>query len=230
MAPQLITGCKHDGFIRIFNHGDQDGFAYNMGGRLYSKASGVSYQNLKKRYRHDMRINGKPVVELDLRGSFPTILYALHGIQLNTDPYLLNGLPREVAKAWINMTLGYDRFHSSWPEETATRMREKKGIDLNANFDIRSVRASVIEEHPILASWPSSPYRWQHFQFLESSAIIDAIEELGLTYDVTALALHDALLVPLPEIAVATAVLANAFRERVGVDPVLTVKDSWGVV
>jgi hypothetical protein len=74
MAPQLITGCKHDGFIRIFNHGDQPGFAYNMGGRLYSKASGVSYQNMEKHHRHDMRINGEPVVELDIRASFLTIL------------------------------------------------------------------------------------------------------------------------------------------------------------
>jgi len=228
MAPQLITGCKHDGFIRIFNHGDQDGFAYNMGGRLYSKASGVSYQNMEKHHRHDMRINGKPVVELDIRASFLTILYAQRGIAPDPliDPYTFGPIPREVIKAWIAMTLGYDRFHSNWSDETVEKLKGK-GIDLRKEYPIDSVRAAVIDEHPILHGWPNSTVRWQELQYIESSAIIDAVEVLGLRHGITALPLHDALLVQRSNIDTASEVLADTFSKRIGVSPVFKIKDRW---
>ncbi len=228
MAPQRITGCNHDGFVRIYNHGDQRGFDYNMGGRLYSRASGVSYQNMEKKYRHNMRLNGEPVVELDLSASFLTIFYALMGQDIGTEPYIIDRLPRDVSKAWINTTLGYDRFHSRWPTETAQKLLDKKGIDLLADYDIGAVRAAVLEAHPILKNWLDSPYRWQDFQYLESSAIIDAVEILGKDYDIPALALHDALLIPASQVGMSRTVLSDTFRRWVGVDPVLTVKDGWG--
>lgn len=229
MAPQLITGCKHDGFIRIFNHGDQDGFAYNMGGRLYSKASGVSYQNMEKHHRHDMRINGEPVVELDLRASFLTILYAQRGIAPDPliDPYTFGPIPREVIKAWIAMTLGYDRFHSNWSDETVEKMIEDEGINLRKAYGIDAFRAAVIDEHPILHGWPNSTVRWQNLQYLESSAIIDAVEELGLYHGITALPLHDALLVQRSNIDTASEVLSDTFRKRIGVVPVFKIKNRW---
>lgn len=229
MAPQLITGCKHDGFIRIFNHGDQDGFAYNMGGRLYSKASGVSYQNMEKHNRHDMRINGEPVVELYLRASFLTILYAQRGIAPDPaiDPYTFGTLPREVIKAWIAMTLGYDRFHSNWSDETVEKLIEDEGINLRNSYGIDNVRATVIDEHPILHGWPNSTVRWQNLQYLESSAIIDAVEELALRQGITALPLHDALLVQRSKLDMASEVLTDTFRKRIGVVPVFKIKDRW---
>jgi len=228
MAPQLITGCKHDGFIRIFNHGDQPGFAYNMGGRLYSKASGVSYQNMEKHNRHDMRINGEPVVELDIRASFLTILYAQRGIapDPSIDPYTFGPIPREVIKAWIAMTLGYDRFHSNWSDETVKKLKGE-GIDLRKDYAIDAVRAAVIDEHPILHGWPNSTIRWQNLQYLESAAIIDAVDALGLRHDITALPLHDALLVQRSNIDTASEVLADTFRKRIGVVPVFKIKDRW---
>jgi hypothetical protein len=228
MGPQLITGCKHDGFIRIFNHGDQDGFAYNMGGRLYSKASGVSYQNMEKHHRHDMRINGEPVVELDIRASFLTILYAQRGItpDPSIDPYTFGPIPREVIKAWIAMTLGYDRFHSNWSDETIEKLKGE-GIDLRKEYPIDTVRAAVIDEHPILHGWPNSTVRWQNLQYIESSVIIDAVEVLGLRHGITALPLHDALLVQRSNIDTASEALADTFRQRVGVSPVFKIKDRW---
>ncbi len=229
MAPQILTGCNHEGFIRIFNHGDQHEFAYNMGGRLYSKASGVSYQNMEKHHRHDMRINGQPVVELDIRASFLTILYAQRGIAPDPfiDPYTFGSIPREVVKAWIAMTLGYDRFHSKWSDETVNKMNEDEGIDLRQKYRIADVRASVIDEHPMLHGWPDSTLRWQDLQYLESSAIIDAVEVLGLHHGITGLPLHDALLVQRSNIDTASEVLTGTFRNRIGVAPVFKVKDNW---
>lgn len=229
MAPQRITGCNHDGFVRIYNHGDQSGFDYNMGGRLYSRASGISYQNMEKHHRHDMRINGEPVIELDLRASFLTILYAKRGVapDPSIDPYTFGSIPREVIKAWIAMTLGYERFHSNWSDQTAMKLLEDEGIDLRREYAIDDVRAAVIDEHPLLHSWPHSTVRWQHLQYLESSAVIDAVETLGLLHDITALPLHDALLIQRSSISKASEVLTDTFRKWTGVAPVFKVKDHW---
>lgn len=226
MAPQAITGCQHFGFRRIFNHGDQPGFAFNMGGRLYSV--GRSYENMEKALRSGMRINGEPIVELDLRASFLTILYGLQGIALQSadDPYDIEGLPRAVVKAWIAMTLGYDRFHSRWSDETIDKLNAKK-IDLEAHHPIDVVREAVLAKHPILAGWDDSPLRWPHLQYLESSAVIDAVEQLGSVNDVCALPLHDALLVSKSNSAAAKTVLIRTFRQRIGVEPTLTIKEAW---
>ena len=226
MAPQAITGCQHTGFRRIFNHGDQPNFAFNMGGRLYSV--GDSYQNMEKGLRSGMRINGEPVVELDLRASFLTIIYGLEGVTLrrDDDPYDIDALPRDVVKAWIAMTLGYDRFHSQWSLETVSRAK-RDGIDLPADYPIDTVRQAVLNKHPALAGWKECPMRWPHLQYLESSAIIDAVELLGSVHDVCALPLHDALLVPISKLATAQAVLTRTFKQRIGVEPVFTLKDAW---
>ena len=228
MQPQDLVGFHHDGFIRIFNHGDDPQFAYDMGGRLYALASGVSYQNMAKRYRHSFRINGEPVVEVDLRASFLTIMYGLRGIALDAevDPYIIGDLPRHVVKAWIAMTLGYDRFHQAWSKESMEKA-SKDGVDLAAYYPIATVRAKVIDEHRILASWPSSPIRWQHLQNIEATAIIDAVEALALEHDVPALPLHDALLIPVSKVDVARQVLTRTFRRAAGVDPIITGKDRW---
>lgn len=229
MAKQDITGCKLDGFVRIFNHGDDPAFAYNMGGRLYAFASGCSYQNMAKAYRAGFRINGEPVVEVDLRASFLTIMYGLRGISLvdAPDPYIISGLPRDVVKAWIAMTLGHDRFHRDWSAESVEAALED-GIDLAADYPIAAVRAKVLDEHPILTTWPSSAIRWQHLQNIEATAIINAVEALAFEHDVPALPLHDALLIPRSKIAIAREVLRGTFRKAVGVEPLIVAKERWG--
>ena len=47
-----------------------------------------------------MRINGEPVVELDVKASFLTIFGGLRGmpVDLSADPYTIDGYPRYVMK------------------------------------------------------------------------------------------------------------------------------------
>ena len=94
-----IRGGTHGGYVRIFNMGDDPSFDWNKGGRFYSPGED-SYQQLSKEERLRMTINGSPVVELDIRASYPTILFALCGRseELPADPYNLPDLPRSVVK------------------------------------------------------------------------------------------------------------------------------------
>jgi hypothetical protein len=71
----------HRGFFRGYNNGDAQGFAFNMGGRLYSVGDD-SYQNLPGIARWKMTIDGEPVHEVDVRASYMNILRAFHGSNL----------------------------------------------------------------------------------------------------------------------------------------------------
>jgi hypothetical protein len=81
-------GGTHRGYRRIFNCGDQEGFDWNKGGRLYSQGED-SYQRLHKDERLKMLIDGQPVVEIDVTASFLTILHArcARPLDLSRDPY-----------------------------------------------------------------------------------------------------------------------------------------------
>jgi hypothetical protein len=49
-----------------------------------------------------MMIDGQGVCEIDIRASYLTIFHARHraAIALDTDPYQIPGLPRDVVKTW----------------------------------------------------------------------------------------------------------------------------------
>jgi hypothetical protein len=104
---QDIQGGIHRGYVRIFNNGDDPGFNWNLGGRLYSQPSGTqNYQQLTSIRRRKMTINGEPVAEVDIRASFLTIFHAWHGAQLDpkADPYEIPELgkaSRDVVKLWM---------------------------------------------------------------------------------------------------------------------------------
>jgi hypothetical protein len=99
LAKQQIEGGVHEGYLRIFQNGDNPEFQWNFGGRLYSTPPATNYQQLNKSQRLRMTINGEAVAEIDIRASYLTIFHALHGVQLNLkhDPYNLPG-PGELAE------------------------------------------------------------------------------------------------------------------------------------
>lgn len=220
-ADVSITGLRHRGFRRIFNH--VPGFDWDAGGRLYSVGS--SYQNAPKDERANLRINGERTVEVDLRASHLTILHALHGVPFNPsiDPYLIGDLPRAVVKTWVTMTLGYDRFQAKWSKDAIERCAEKAGIDLLA-YDIAEVRRQVLKRHPLLALWPDLKTRWHTLHYRESEVLIASVQRLAREHDVAALPLHDSLIVGASKAKLATEVLASEFKRQLGATPVITMK------
>ena len=225
MAAQTIGGCLHLGFHRIFNHGDQKGFNYNMGGRLYPIGGG--YQNMPSKDRAGITINGEATIELDVRASHVTVLHALAGVPLDPahDPYAMPWLPRDVVKGWMTMTLGYGGFQQSWSKETRGTLLEKKGINLD-EYPIDQVRSAVLAHHPVLEGWPNSRLGWPELQYWESQAIIGAVFALAFLFDVAALPVHDSLIVPRSKLMLAKRVLEESFEREIGAKPVLTIKEN----
>jgi hypothetical protein len=215
----------HYGFHRIFNQGDQPGFAWDKGGRLYSM--GDSYQNRKAAHRSRMRLNGEPVVEIDIRASHLTILHARLGEPFDPsaqDPYWHPDIPRHVMKGWMVMTLGHDKFHRAWSSDMTRDYRAKTGGRLGKDHPIRLVREKALESIPILYGWQSCPLRWGDLQYIESCAVVDTVHQLAIENSIPALPVHDSIIVPDSKKAIAASVLRANFEKHVGVEPMLTFK------
>ena len=101
-----ISGGTYRGFFRQFEHGDAPAFRWNMGGRLYAVGRDA-YQQQKKARRLAMRLDGEPVVEIDIRASYLTILHGImqEPIDLSKDPYEIAGFDRSVVKTWITASI-----------------------------------------------------------------------------------------------------------------------------
>jgi hypothetical protein len=83
LSRQQIEGGVHQGYIRIFQNGDEAGFNWNYGGRLYSQPPATNYQQMSKKARLKMTFNGEAVAEIDIRASYLTLFYGWFGAQLS---------------------------------------------------------------------------------------------------------------------------------------------------
>lgn len=214
LTAQQIDGGAFSGYRRIFNRGDRKDFSWNKGGRLY--AAEGSYQGLPKAERLKMRIGGEPVVEIDIRASYMTILLARHGLPLPTDPYEIEGLPRAVVKAWVTITLGHSEFHRRWPAVTKADLRQQ-GVDPR-HFPILRVQRTVSSRYPFLARWPESQITCFDLMYLESEAIVQTMLALKQV-DVPSLSVHDSIIVPAGRRQEAEIALRAKYEAVVGTKP-----------
>lgn len=222
---RIEPDAEHYAFHRIFNEGDQAGFAWDKGGRLYSM--GDSYQSRKPAVRSKMRLNGEQVVEIDIRASHLTILHARLGEPFDPsakDPYWHPDIPRHVMKGWVVMTLGYDKFHRAWSSDMIKGYRDKASSLLGKDYPIRLVREKALEALPILNEWESSPLRWGDLQYIESCAVVDTVHQLATVKGIPGLPVHDSIIVPESTKTIAASVLRANFEKHVGVEPMLTFK------
>jgi len=222
-SDHVIGGQQHLGFRRIFNEGGEAGYRWNKGGRLNSIGGG--YQTAKKAERAAMTIDGEPVVEIDIRASQLTILHALNDLPINAaeDPYLVEGIPREVVKAWILMTLGHDRLHSRWSESAEEQVRARFEFDLQAEFPLGKTRDAILAKLPVLADWGTGSFGALDLQYIESEIVVAAVETLAFVHGVPGLPVHDSIIVPASRQELARLVLSEAFEHEVGVRPHLKV-------
>ena len=107
-AKHTLRGGLHQGYIRIFQNGDDPDFNWNKGGRLYSQPFVESYQVMSAKRRAKMTINGEPVAEIDISASYLTIFLSLHGIQLNRRR-AAKAQNFEVGRARLRRTVGLAR-------------------------------------------------------------------------------------------------------------------------
>jgi hypothetical protein len=223
-AKVTIAGGTHRGFKRMFGAGNDPAFKWNMGGRLCSL--GDSYQALKSADRAKMKLNEEAVVEIDIKGSHLTIVNALLGFcDHRHDPYEIDGIPRSVVKAWVTMTLGYGRFHQRWSNEAIRKYgKDNNGASLTADYPLLEIRSALIDHLPQVGRAIAEGIGWAKLQYIESCAIIDAVDELAHKHDIPALPVHDSLIVPVSALEKAKQVLSACFERHVGIKPTLEIK------
>jgi hypothetical protein len=211
-----ITGCDPIVFRRIFIH-DLEGF-----GRWQA-----SYVNLPKDTRKGIRIDGDPVLEVDVSAAHLTILHGHLRLPLpdRDDLYGGLGLPREVVKRWTTATMGAGRPLQRWPRNAASEAADE-GIDLGC-FPCAEVGKVVLAAYPFLrdlaAVWkcPEEPrIAGLRIMFWEAVAITRAMDTLR-QQGIPALPLHDALIVRERERDAAERALKGAYRYCIGVEPTI---------
>lgn len=75
-------------------------YSLELGGRFYT-LGGFPYQTIKKEHRKLITIDGYPTKEVDFKAMHLNMLYAWAGIKLEQDPYVIEGLERDVVKALV---------------------------------------------------------------------------------------------------------------------------------
>ena len=233
LSRQQIEGGVHQGYIRIFQNGDEAGFNWNYGGRLYSQPPATNYQQMSKKARLKMNINGEAVAEIDIRASYLTLFYGWYGKQLdlNSDPYRLPGLGpagRDVAKLWMVATFGSPKLISKWPTALLKGYEEDHKRKLNrTRYPVKLVREKALLQHPLMARW-GEPRKgrartWADLMYWESVVMVSTMLDLMRDHGIPSLAVHDSLIVPLSAISTATTALKARFHSVTQQEVQLTV-------
>ena len=172
---------------------------------------------MKKKNRRLMLINGEPVVEIDINGSFLRILHSLLGEKLKNkdDIYAIPGINRRLIKSWVTATLGHTGFHKRWPVKLSQQLKEK-GVFDEKQYTMTEIEQIVLKEFPVMVNWPSSGIRWSHLMFVESEAMLDTVESL-IHDDLPAYSVHDSLIVGEKYRDTATRTLKDTFESHFGV-------------
>jgi hypothetical protein len=234
------TEIRHLGWVRIFHRADHPDFRWNKGGRLYSYPQDAGcYQHLPETERVRMLINDEEVVEIDISSAYLTIFYGWFGEQLdtNTDAYAdilgPTKLDREVAKFWINISFGNGKFLTRWGKGLVTELRDRlqaKNIAPGSfnprHYPMRVIKERVLTRHPHLQQWGGDVRgRVRDFgdlMYAESEIVIGAMRVL-MDKGIPSLPVHDSVVVPISQEALAMETIIDQFGKRLGVVPKLDV-------
>jgi len=217
-----VSGCAPPRWCRQF-YGD-----WTLHGRWYCVGADALYQGMPKAARlGQLRVNGEPVAEVDVRASHLSILSALAGEPLDPerDPYDVPGVPREVAKQWVVATLGKGSAVRKVPAGQAAAF---------VGQDMEALARAMKARHPMLGDPAGVVPRELAERFgdarrvlphylmgVEAVAMTDAMRVLREGSGVLALPVHDSLVVPAGAVQAARDALRGAFERAAGFSPML---------
>ena len=239
LARQQIEGGVHQGYIRIFHNGDEAGFSWKSGGRLYSQPPATNYQQMSKKARLKMTFNGEAVAEIDIRASYLTLFYGWFGRQLdfNSDPYRLPGFGkggRDAVKLWMVATFGSPKPISRWPSALLKEYEEDHHKKLDRKrYPVKLVREKALLQHPLIARWgeprDGRVRTWADLMYWESVVMVSTMLDLMRDHGIPSLAVHDSLIVPQSAINAASTALKARFRSvtlsiGVGLGPLIGIQ------
>lgn len=225
LSKATVLGCVPPVLRRAF-------FAdLRLGGRFYAVGA-ETFQQMRRTDRHLLRINGQAVAEVDLSAAALSIFLAVTGQPLPLDPYAhgpLAACNRDAVKQWVTQSMNMGRPARRWAEKTSAAVRKVaiNGVSAAAlaaypglAAPVSAVPADVLDRVPFdrggwaLGQWITS---------LEAEVMAAALDRL-MAQGVTALPLHDAVLVPERDATAAQEALERAFKELLGTRPRVKVK------
>lgn len=240
-AKHKFEDARHVGWVRMFHEATSRDFNFDKGGRLYSQPSvgTQNYQHMPREQRIELTIDGEPLSEIDVSGSYLTIYHAAHGQEVDVagaydDILGSDGLDRAMAKAWVNASFGSGGLIGQWSpgiKKDFAKKHRREGWEIDPKkYPVKRVRSAVLARHPLLATWgqaaPGIPSSYGDLMFLESRAIISTMVRLAAEHHVPSAPVHDSLLVPRSKVAVAQRLLKEQFTDVIGVKPLLKVYPS----
>lgn len=192
---------------RIFNEG-----SFDCGGRMF----GGFWIDLSKEQRFaGLQINGEPIVEADYGQMAPRTVYALAGVPVPMqDIYAVPGL--EPYRTGIKKIMGAMLFSrrplQRFPTDTKHFFPE--------GWTVKDVTKAISDYHPSISHLFHNGIGY-HTQFIESEIMVGVLINL-IEAGVTALPIHDAMLVQERHSALAKDAMLSAFRETLGYDGVVS--------
>lgn len=182
---------------RIFNNG-----TWQHGGRL---AGAAFWLSMERAERQRIRIDGQRVAEVDYGQLFPRLAYVRAGApQPEGDLYDVfgDGTGRDGCKKLMNALLFAKGPLKNWPEDT--RQHFPGGINLRRAVELLTAK------HAPIAHLFGKGLGFQLMR-IESDMLIEVLAELSAA-GVTALPLHDAVLVAKSHAGVAQETMGSVFR------------------
>lgn len=189
--------------LRYFNNG-----SFEEGGRLF----GGFWQHLRKDQRtHGILIDGDSVVTLDYGQMLPRILYGLAGVDpCFQDAYVIPGLEghRDGVKKVFSAMLHADQRHSRKPAGTADML--PKGLAMGDIIDL------ITDFHKPVAQafYAGKGMRLSHDESRVLIAVLTCLRDEGIT----ALPIHDAVIVSERRAERVKTVMLEVFKELIGID------------
>lgn len=230
MAETEFTGCASPVFQARFIG------VREFGGRVYAQGAD-NYQNgISKAERRKITINGEPVAEIDLAGSYLSIALALlNAPPPEGDPYALPGLSpayRDAIKHWFILFWQKGKAPKTWPGETPQAIKAMiKPKDIKgpaferypALKDVTGILPAFLRDKldPNMLEWAVGQYLTGVEAKIMRTAIRQFIEEGGGV----ALPMHDGLIVPQSWSGGAKSVVVDACITHLGREIRVEVKE-----
>lgn len=178
---------------------------FDLGGRLY----GGWWQNLPQDRRALITIAGEPIADLDFKSMFPHFAYIRVGKTMPPgDPYALPGFNghREGVKRAFNAML----FRRERLERVPRGSREL----LPLGWTGEKIRAVILDRHPGLRRVFETGVGFE-LMFLESQIMVAILLRL-IDREITALPMHDGLMVAESKARAAAELMAQVAEELTG--------------
>lgn len=193
---------------RYFNNS-----SFEQGGRLF----GGFWQPLRKHQRHGIVIDGMDTITLDYGQMVPRVLYGLAGIDLKLDDaYVVPGLEgyRDGVKKVFNAMLHADKPLERKPQGSA-------GL-LPAKLSIAEVTDKIIGLHePVSHVFHTGVGLYLTYQ--ESRILLTVLARL-MEQGITALPIHDAVIVAEEHQDRTTGTMLQVFKDITGIDGLVSVE------